>query len=83
MWGDIAISLIQRGLQAPHKVFFRGEIPHKCGELENNRSREKQLANDRKIPKKAILWGDYGRDVGRFPTFWEVVGSLQAAPGMG
>jgi hypothetical protein len=29
MWGDIVISLMQRGFTAPHVRFFIGEIPHK------------------------------------------------------
>jgi hypothetical protein len=29
MWGDSALSLIQRGFEAPHMDFFVGEIPHK------------------------------------------------------
>jgi len=33
IWGDIAITLIQRGLHAPQAYFFLGEIPRKNGEL--------------------------------------------------
>jgi len=32
IWGDIAITLIQRGLHAPQVCFFLGEIPRKNGE---------------------------------------------------
>lgn len=35
MWGDRVLSLMQRGLTAPHMRFFVGEIPHKNGELKN------------------------------------------------
>jgi hypothetical protein len=29
MWGDRVLSLMQRGIAAPHKRYFVGEIPHK------------------------------------------------------
>ncbi|MGZ5052686.1 MAG: hypothetical protein ACXWAS_16675, partial [Methylobacter sp.] len=29
MWGDIVVSLIPRGFDAPHMPLFVGEIPHK------------------------------------------------------
>lgn len=44
MWGDIAISLIQHGFQAPRVCFIRVEIPRKKWGALNISQREKQSA---------------------------------------
>lgn len=78
MWGDSALSLIQRGFEAPHKYFFSGEIPHKCGELKRSTKGLNRWAIDRKMPKSRCFVGSLTAVCGENSHIFKACGELES-----